>query len=310
MQYNASKKVLIATSTFGVYDCSPLDRLRESNFKVIENSYKRKLTKKEVVELLADDVIGIIAGLEPLDREVLENTNLRVISRCGSGLSNIDLKVAKKMGIKVCFTPYGPTTAVAELTIGAMISLLRGIPQMNNQMHEGRWVKKTGRQLEEKTVAIVGFGRIGRKVAALLRPFGVRLIVVDPNLSGDAEGVEVRSLVEAFTEADIITIHSSGEGQIIGENEFKCIKDGAFLLNVARGGLISEKFLIQALESGKISGVWLDTFGSEPYEGPLTKYPQAILTPHVGSYTVECRKSMEMDAVNNLILAFKELKYI
>ena len=302
-------KILIGPSVFGVYDSSPLDRLAKAGCEIIANPYKRRLTKDELLELLSDDVAGLIAGLEPLDKEVLEKTKLKVISRCGSGISNIDLKVAKKLRIKICYTPNGPTSAVAELTIGAMISLLRQIPQMNMDLHGNKWIKRAGVQLEGKTVVIVGLGRIGKKVATLLKSFNVNLIAVEPSLhkneNGSADGIKLYSLARALPIADIITIHASGEHQIIGSNEFRLIKEGVFLLNAARGGLIDEQSLIQALENGKIRGAWLDTFNCEPYSGLLKKYPQVILTPHAGSYTIECRKSMEIEAVRNLIDYFK-----
>ncbi len=306
-------KVLIGPSSFGEYDSTPLDRLLEVGCEIIQNPYKRRLAKEELLKLLSNDVVGLIAGLEPLDQDVLGKTGLKVISRCGAGLSNIDLEAAKNLHIKVRSTPDAPTTSVAELTVGAMISLLRQIPQMDKDLHENRWVKKIGVQLEGKTVVIIGFGRIGRKVAALLKSFHTNLIAVDLGLyaktNGLEEGIEVRQLEQALPEADIIAIHSSGENQIFGNNEFKLIKDGAFLLNAARGGVVDELALIQALESGKIRGAWIDTFNIEPYSGPLQKYPQVILTPHIGSYTLECRESMEMEAVNNLIAAFKEDKW-
>lgn len=298
-------KILIGPSSFAVLDSSPIARLLQAGFEVMNNPLGRKLIKQELIELLPG-VIGLIAGLETLDEEVMLKSELKVISRCGSGISNVNLEAAKKLGIKVCNTPYGPTTAVAELTLGVMICMLRLVSQMDKAMHEGKWTKRIGVQLEGKTVAIIGFGRIGRKVASLLKPFRVTLIVVDPDLQGKVDGVKVLSLNKALTEADIITIHSSGEQQIIGDNEFKCIKDGAFLLNVARGGTINEESLIRALENGKIAGAWLDTFSTEPYTGPLINYPQVILTPHVGSYTLECRRSMEMEAVENLIEAFEK----
>ena len=163
-------------------------------------------------------------------------------------------------------------------------------------------------QLEGKTVVVIGLGRIGRKVVSLLKPFNVRLFAVDPDVREEIDGVEILPLDKALTEADIITIHSSGEQQIIGDDEFRLIKRGAFLLNAARGGLINESSLIRAVESGKIAGAWLDTFSAEPYCGPLIKYPQVMLTPHVGSYTLECRKSMEMEAVENLITAFEKIE--
>jgi len=297
----SNEKVLIATSTFGVQDCTPLNRLKETGCEIIENPYKRRLTRGELCRLLSEGVTALIAGVELLDREVLEKSCLKVISRCGSGMSNVDLEASREYGIKVYSTPDAPTVAVAELTLGAMLSLLRMIPQMNRDLHEGNWKKRVGVQLEGKTIAIIGFGRIGRKVAFLLKPFNVKIIAVDPNLRESIEGIEILPIEKALPKADIITLHSSGDHKIIGKKELKFIKYGTFLLNAARGSLIDEESLIQALDEGKIIGAWLDTFNNEPYSGSLREYPQVILTPHVGSYTFSCRKVMEMAAVNNLI---------
>lgn len=299
-------KVLLGPSTFGVSDPAPLEKLEAAGCQIIQNPYKRKIKKNELLGLLADDVSGLIAGLEILDCEVLEKTKLKVISRCGAGMSNVDLSAAERLNIKVYSTPDGPTTAVAELTLGVMLSLLRMIPQMNQDLHAGKWTKKIGVQLEGKTVVIVGFGRIGQKVASLLKPFHVRLIVVDPYVKEKIDGVEFLLLDRALSQADIVTIHCSGEGQILGRKEFELLKENVFLLNAARGGVVNEEVLIEFLEKGKVAGVWLDTFYDEPYHGPLIKYPNVILTPHAGSYTFEARKVMEMEAVNNLLSAFEE----
>lgn len=296
-------KVLLGPSTFAAQDSSPMERLAAAGCEIIKNPFGRKLSKQELIELLPG-VKGLIAGLETLDEDVMRKSELKVISRCGSGLSNVDMESAERLGIKVFSTPYGPTSAVAELTLGAMINLLRMISLMDRDMHEGRWTKKIGMQLEGKTVVVIGLGRIGKKVVSLLKPFNVRLLAVDPDVRENMDGVKILPLDKALAEADIITIHSGGEQQIMGDDEFRLIKNGAFLLNAARGGLINESSLIQAIESGKIAGAWLDAFSSEPYTGPLIKYPQVLLTPHVGSYTLECRRSMEMEAVENLIEAF------
>lgn len=302
-------KVLLGPSSFGEFDDEVLNYLKESGYEVILNPYKRKLTKQELFELLNDDIFGLIAGLEPLDREVLMKTKLKVISRCGSGLSNVDQKAAKELGIKVFSTPCGPTVAVAELTIGSMLSLLRFIPQMNQDLHEGGWNKRAGFQLKGKNVVIIGFGHIGQKVALLLKPFEVNIIVVDPYLKKrGCKGFEFLSLNSALRKADIVTIHCSGEEEILGEKQFRLMKKESLILNAARGGVINEAALIKALDNGEISGAWLDTFCKEPYDGCLKEYPQVILTPHVGSYTVEGRKKMEMDAAINLVKAFKGLK--
>lgn len=310
MKFLTGEKVLIGPSSFSEVDHSPLERLTETGCDVIDNPFKRKLTKSELIDLLNEGVTGLIAGLEPLDREVLESSKLKVVSRCGSGLSNVDLETAKEFNIEVCFTPDGPTSAVAELTLGAMLGLLRMIPLMDKNLHEGRWTKKIGMQLEGKTVVIIGYGRIGKKVASLLLPFNVNLLVVDPFLQEPIDDMPsaVVSLEEALPKADIVTLHSSGKDCVLGKKEFQLIKPGAFVLNAARGGLIDEVALISAIEGGRIRGAWLDTFKQEPYVGLLTRYPQVVLTPHVGSYTLECRKRMEMEAVQNLIKVLKKKK--
>jgi D-3-phosphoglycerate dehydrogenase len=298
-------KILLGPSTFAVRDQSPVEKLAGAGCEIIKNPFGRKLTRQELIQLLPG-VKGLIAGLETLDEEVMQKSDLKIISRCGSGMSNVDMEAAKRLGIKVFSTPYGPTSAVAELTLGAMLNLLRMVSFMDREMHEGRWTKKTGNQLEGKTVFIIGYGRIGRKVASLLKPFNVKLIVSDPYIKEDTARIEILPIDKALSMADIISIHSSGERRIIGDDEFKLIKKGAFILNAARGGLIDEDSLIRAIENGIIAGAWIDTFREEPYSGPLMKYPQVVLTPHVGSYTLECRRSMEMESVDNLLKALKD----
>lgn len=302
-------KIVLGPSSFAEIDKTPLNRLLAAGYEIVDNPFKRKLTKTELLELLTSDVVGIIAGLEPLDREVLERSKLRVVSRVGSGISNVDLQAAQELGIAVRSTPNGPTQAVAELTLGALLSLLRMIPLMDQALHRGEWSKKIGTQLEGKTVAIIGFGRIGRRVAELLAPFRVKLIVVDPNLTDSAAADFSRlPLEQALPLADIITLHSSGEECLIGTRAFALMKTGAVILNVARGGLIDEECLVKALEEGKIAGAWIDTFKKEPYTGPLCRFPNVILTPHIGSYTLDCRKQMETEAVDNLLSVLQGMK--
>jgi D-3-phosphoglycerate dehydrogenase len=158
-------------------------------------------------------------------------------------------------------------------------------------------------QLEGKTIVIIGFGRIGRCVAELLSPFKTNTIVVDPFIKNQNIDYPILSLEDAIVKADIITIHSNGNECMIGEEEFSMMKKGSYILNPARGGLLSETALIKALDEGKVAGAWLDSFEVEPYNGPLKEYEQVILTPHVGSYTHDCRKQMETEAVQNLINA-------
>lgn len=300
------EKILLGPSSFGAVSSEPLDLLVSTGAEIVDNPYKRKLSKEELIELLGQGITGIIAGLETLDKEVMSGSVLKVISRCGSGMSNVDVTVAKDQGIAVYWTPDAPVSSVAELCLGAMLSLLRMVPMMDNDLHNGKWTKKIGGLLEGKTVAIIGFGRIGRHLYNLMEPFKVRVLAVDPCIKEKFEDVRVVSLEDALQEADIVSVHASGEARILGENEFRIIKKGVFILNAARGSLIDEKALICALDDGRVSGAWLDVFEKEPYSGGLIKYPQVILTPHVGSYTRECRVRMETEAVENLIKGFKD----
>ena len=299
-------KVLIGPSSFGDHDTAPVNELREAGFEVAQNGFGRKLTAAELADLLPG-VAGLIAGLEPLTRETLQRSELRVISRCGVGLSNVDLDAARDLGIRVCSTPDAPTTAVAEVTVGALIALLRGVSQMDRDLHQGRWRRQMGEQIEGKTIAIVGFGRIGRKVAALLGPFGASLVAVDPALGGSVAGVPIVGLEEALTRADVISLHAGGESQILGDQHFARMKPGVWILNASRGALLDEPSLCRALDAGVVAGAWLDAFRDEPYAGPLIAHSNVVLTPHIGSATVACRRRMDLEAVENLLAAFAEM---
>jgi D-3-phosphoglycerate dehydrogenase len=298
------QKILITTSSFGKVDSEPLDKLKRHGFEIVKNPFGRKVTPQELRELLPG-VVGLIAGTEIIDRETMENSNLKVISRVGVGMASIDLDAAKVLGIAVKNTPDGPTIAVAELTLGALLGLIRMIPQMDRDLREKKWTKKMGFQLTGKTVLIVGFGRIGRYLAKLLRPFNVKLLAVDPALKGVIDEVSIVSLKEALPKADIIALHLGGNSQVLGKEEFSQMKEGVFILNAARGNVIDENSLMEALDKGKVFSAWLDVFSEEPYTGSLLNYSQVILTPHVGSYTKECRKKMEMEAVDNLLTVLK-----
>jgi D-3-phosphoglycerate dehydrogenase len=220
-------------------------------------------------------------------------------------MSNVDLEAAHRLGIAVRNTPDAPTSAVAELTVAAMLVLLRQVVPMNAALHQGRWVRLAGAQLEGRTVVVIGFGRIGRHVARLLLAFGATVIAVDPGVTTVDPPIELATLDAGLARADIVTLHASGENRILGRNELSRMRPGALLLNCGRAGLLDEAALCEALDSRLIAGAWLDTFNQEPYEGSLTQYPQVLLTPHVGSFTAECRRRMEMEAVDNLLEALE-----
>lgn len=297
------KKILIGPSSFGQHDPSPLTKLKLSGFEVIENPFKRKILKQEILELLDEEVIGLLAGLEVLDDQVLTKSNLRVISRVGSGISNINMKSIKKNNIKLFSIPYGPVDSVAELTVGNIINLFKSIIPMNNYMHDNNWKRILGNEIKEKNIIIIGYGRIGKKVANILNAFNANIYVVDPfiNKSDLKEGFELIKLEEALRIADLVTIHVNVEECIISEHELSMMKKGSLICNVSRGGVINELALINAIENKRISGAWIDAFVEEPYYGKMNQLNEIILTPHVGSYTKECRSNMEMEATENLL---------
>ncbi|MBN2453539.1 MAG: phosphoglycerate dehydrogenase [Candidatus Omnitrophica bacterium] len=307
------KKIFISTSSFGEFDQAPIKLLRDAGFETGFNPYGRSLVKDEIVKL-ASDAEGLIAGTEPLGSDNLSKMrNLKVISRCGVGMDNVDLKAAKSLGVKVFNTPDAPTIAVAELTIGMILDLLRRISQMDREIRSGRWKKRMGSLLSGKSVGIIGFGRIGRKAAELLKPFNCKLGYYDIDDSASRvknPDVKKLGLDELLKASDIVLLHvsNSGGGYIMGENEIKKMKKGALIVNVSRGEALDEKALCGALKDGRLSGAALDVFEKEPYEGELKGMENVILTPHIGSYAREARAGMEMEAAKNLLKGLEDTK--
>jgi len=300
-------KIAIGPSSFADKDRTPLKMLREKNVDILSNPYGRRLTEEEIIEHIKD-ADGLIAGLEPLNRKVLSSTTkLKAIARVGIGMDNIDLKAAHELGVIISYTPDGPTYAVAEMTVASMLSLCRQLQQMNDSMHNGNWNKVIGTGMINTDVLIIGYGRIGRTVGNLLKPFKPNIFVYDPLIKADelSNGEILVSLEEGLAKASIITLHASGNDMILDREAFDKMQNGTILLNSARAELIDQNALIHVLSNGKLDGAWLDVFWEEPYHGELLKFPNVILTPHVGTYTKQCRLDMESEAVKNL---FHDLK--
>lgn len=313
-------KVTITATSFGKCDKEPLNLLEKSGLKVVLNPYGRTLKGNEIIEL-CEGATGIIAGTEILDVDTLEcltktysqssvlsPQSLKVISRCGAGLDNVDVNMANRLGIKVFNTPDAPTLAVAELTIGLMLNLLRKISQMDNELRRGQWDKKMGNILSGKRVGIKGFGRIGKKVAELLKPFDCEIAYADPFVEDGLLGLRRLSLGDLLKWADIVTIHIGVRERLIGEKELQLMKKGAWLVNTSRGGVVDEDALCEALENRHLAGAALDVFEQEPYAGPLRELDNVILTPHIGSYAKEARIKMEIQAVGNLLKGLEDSK--
>lgn len=306
------KNILITTSSFDYLNDNLIAAVFSKGYKIQFNPLKRKLTVEEVMKLIDKyDPVGMVAGIEPLKRSVLEKAeHLRVISRCGIGLDTVDLEAAHDYGIIVTNTPDGPTIPVAELTIGLILCLLRQIHFTNEKLKKGQWERPMGSLLYQKNVGILGCGRIGTRVAKLLSGFECCVLGHDPNLKDKNKNYTMVDLKELICQSDILTIHlsySPETHQIINHEKIQMMKKGSFLINTARGDLVDEIALHEALCSGHLGGAALDTFEKEPYQGPLRELDNALLTAHIGSYAKEARLMMEKQAWENLIHELKIL---
>ena len=302
--------ILITTSSFGAQDAAPKRRLEDAGLQVYENPWRRTLTEAEVDALLRQHrPVGLIAGVEPLTAAVLREvaSHLKVISRCGVGLENVDVATAARLGIAVYNTPEAPVHAVAELTVGLILDLVRGITASDRQLRASRWNKSSGFLLNELTIGIVGLGRVGRRVATLLRAFEATLIAseIAPDASWAVQHcVRLMSADELLRQADVVTLHVplAADGRpILGARELGLMKPGSYVVNTSRGGVVDESALAMALRAGQLAGAAIDTFSREPYEGPLCGIDQTVLTPHIGSYARAARIRMEREAVENLL---------
>ena len=301
-------KVLITTVPFADKNSLPLELLKGVGANFVINPIGRKLKEEELAELIGDFDI-LIAGTEPITAFVLSKASkLKLISRVGIGLDNVDLLEAQKRGILVSYTPDAPAPAVAELTIGLMLSLLRNIHLANKQMHEGEWNRYFGRRIPEITIGIIGVGRIGGRVLRRLSSFGTPRILVNdltPNRNvADKLKLEWVDKETIFREADLISLHlplTSQTRDLVKKNQLLSMKKDALIINTSRGGIINENDLFEVLEKGHLEGAAIDVFEREPYSGDLAKIERCILTSHMGSMSIDCRIKMEIEATEEAV---------
>ena len=294
-------RIAISTSSFGKSSAEAVELLNKKGVDLVQNPYGRRLTEQEIINHLSK-VDGLLAGLEPLNENVLSQAkDLKAIARIGVGMANVDISAAEKLGIKVSNTPDGPTFAVAEMTLTALLALLRNLPYVNEAMHRGEWPKAVNSSLYGKKVLIIGFGRIGAKFAELSQVFQPEIFVYDKQNVELPDYVQKVSLDEGLKLADIVSIHAAGESEILNIGKLSLMKKGSYLLNSSRGALVNESALIEKLSDKTIRGAWLDAYWEEPYQGELLKHDNVILTPHTSTYTEVCRASMEMSGVQNIL---------
>ena len=262
-----------------------------------------RLSPAELREALADCVGLVVRSETKVTSELMEAaTKLRVIGRAGVGVDNIDVPAATERGIVVMNAPDGNTITTAEHTIALLIALARRIPQANSSLKSGRWERKTfiGVELQGKTLGVVGLGRIGRTVAARARAFGMKIVAFDPFIAPEQARdleIELAPLNELFASADFITIHTpltSDTRGVIGSEAFAQMKPGVRIINCARGGLVDEAALHDAIKSGIVAGAALDVFVQEPppADHPLLQLDEVIATPHLGASTTEAQEGV------------------
>jgi D-3-phosphoglycerate dehydrogenase len=290
-------------------DVNPLSRtmLEEAGVKIVRNTKRRLLIESEMRELIVGCDVAI-SGAEPMPAAVMDCApQLRFVARAAVGLDSIDLMAARERGIGVSYVPGANADAVTELTISHILTLIRGVQRGDALLRKGEWFRVMGRSLEELTIGIIGMGKIGKRVARHLTAFGARIIAND--LAPDEDfgalyRIEWASKERLLKEADVVCLHvpkAPSTLNMISREQLAMMKDGAFLINTARGGLIDEPAMIEALKSGKLAGAGLDVFSEEPYRGPLSEVENIIMTCHMGANTRSSRARMEIQAAECLL---------
>lgn len=296
----SSDLILVALSTFCEHDSTPLDKLRDSGIPFRIHDSGKRITTPELL-VAGRDATVIVAGVEPYDAATLAQLPaLRCIARVGVGTDSIDLPEARKRGITVTNTPDVPAQAVAELALSMFLGLARNLVRQTNSMRSREWVRLESHLLNGRQVGIIGLGRIGRRVAELAQAFGARVVAADPAARDVPDGVSLIPLEQLLETSDFVSLHAARNAarpMLIGDSEIRRMKRGAVLVNLARGGMVDEAALLQALQEGRLSGAGLDVFESEPYSGPLCALENVILTPHSATMPVETRTAMEVEAI-------------
>ena len=296
-------KVLITDNV----DAEGIDLLQKN----VPTDIKRGLSPDELIAIIGDYDALVVRSETKVTQPVIEaGRNLKVVARAGIGVDNIDLDAATRAGIAVVNAPIGNTVAAAEHTMALMLALARNVPQAYASMKAGQWQRSAfmGIEVRNKTLGIIGLGRVGSEVARRAASFGMRLIAFDPFVAPDFAarlGVATMPLEAVLAQADFITLHTpltAGTTKLISGPQLAMMKPGARLINVARGELIDEDALLAALENDQLAGVALDVFTNEPPgDLPLLRHQKLMATPHLGASTQEAQREVAIEAAEQVI---------
>jgi D-3-phosphoglycerate dehydrogenase / 2-oxoglutarate reductase len=278
------------------------DLLAKSPLDVRLAHRDRPLGEAELMELVRG-CEGLIVGVDPVTERVLEAGPLRVVVKYGSGTDNIDLGAAERLGVKVSSTPGANARSVAELTIALLFALARHVVAHDRAVRAGSWSRLGAMELEGKRLGVVGYGAVGRQVARLAACLGLKVVVHDPFVESD--GVKLVGLDDLLASCDAVSLHvpldDSTRG-MIGAKALERMRSGALLVNTARGGLVDEDALADALSSGRLGGAALDAFAVEPPSGSrLLGLDNVVLSPHAGAATAEAAQRTALQAVRQLL---------
>jgi len=282
----------------------------------VENT-KPYLKSSELAAKLRDmKADGLLVRMGQITGEVIKaSPNLRVIAKHGTGVDNIDVGTATELRIPVLITPFANYESVAEHVLGLMLALSKDIPRLDARMREGHWDKPhyRGMELSTKTLGLIGFGRIGRRVSELVAPLRMKVLVYDPFLEPNQIPVDVKrveELEELLKSADIVSLHcpfTRETRHLIGKNELKMMKKTAWNINTARGEVVDEEALIGALKEGDIAAAGIDTFSKEPPKdiNSLSNAGKTVLTPHIAGITEESFERLGVEAAKNILTIFR-----
>mgnify|MGYP001204729911 CR=1 FL=1 len=269
------------------------------------------LKTQELLDIVGEYDALVVRSETKVTAEVIEaGKRLQVVARAGIGVDNIDLDAATTAGIAVVNAPTGNTVAAAEHTLALMLALSRNIPNAHRSLKDGEWRRSAfvGTEVRNKTLGILGLGRVGSEVARRAQSFGMRLLACDPFVAPDYArrlGVELLPLAKLLSQSDFVTLHTpltEGSRSLIGAKELAQFKPGARLINVARGELIDEAALLEALESDRLAGAALDVFVQEPPgRSPLVDHPKVVATPHLGASTAEAQREVAVEAAEQVL---------
>ena len=308
------KKVFVFPSSFGKFSDEPERILREAGLEVTK-FFKAGMTEDEVIEKL-QGYDAVILGIEPMTARVMEACpQLKIVSRYGVGMDNVDQEAARRLGIRTFNTPGANSDAVADYTFGMMLDLARSISVTDRDLKAGQVKKHLGYPVYGRTLGIIGLGAIGKGMARRALGFGMKVMAYDvfwDEAFAKEHGVQRAELEEIYKEADFITLHCGLNEQtrsMIGAEQLRMMKSSAFLINNARGGLVDEAALNEALRSGEIAGAGIDAFVTEPpISSPLLELEQVIAAPHVAGSSMDSINNMGIFSARNVVKGFAELE--